>query len=133
MKELNPMDNDLPVINQAMLNYMLQGIPVEQTIAAADQLIDFQKICKLSVKYDYVSHNGHKYSNKCYRVFASTRETDGPVKKVKAAAGREDKFGNTSLHSFMVNSDITDTKVPEYLDKEWYVELAEKRLKQYGV
>lgn len=133
VKELNPMDNDLPVINQAMLNYMLQGIPVEQTIAAADQLIDFQKICKLSVKYDYVSHNGHKYSNKCYRVFASTRETDGPVKKVKAAAGREDKFGNTSIHSFMVNSDITDVTVPEYLDKEWYVELAEKRLKQYGV
>ena len=133
VKELNPMDNDLPIINRAIVDYMLEGIPVELTISAADQLVDFQKICKLSNKYDYVIHNGHKYTNKCYRVFASTRESDGPVKKVKAAAGREDKFGNTSVHSFLENGDITEDTVPEYLDKDWYVNLANKRLKQYGV
>lgn len=131
VKELNPMDNDLPIINQAMVNYMLQGIPVEDTINSCSDLIAFQKICKLSAKYDYVQHNGRKYTNKCYRVFASLRESDGPVKKCKA--GREDKFGNTSLHSFINNGDITTDKVPDYLDKQWYIDLAEKRLRQYGV
>lgn len=110
---------------------MLHGIPVEQTIGSCDELIQFQKICKLSAKYDYVTHNGRKYYNKCYRVFASNRDSDGPVKKVKP--GREDKFGNTSMHSFLDGSDITGAPVPAYLDRQWYIELAEKRLRQYGV
>ena len=133
VKELNPMDNDLPIINKALVDYMLQGIPVEQTIDSCDELIQFQKICKLSAKYDYVTHNGRKYTNKCYRVFASTREKDGPVKKVKESSGREDKFGNTSLHSFLDGSDITGAAVPAYLDRQWYIDLAHKRLTQYGV
>ena len=131
VKDLNPLDNDLPIINKALVEYMLHGIPVEQTINSCDELIQFQKICKLSAKYDYVTHNGRKYYNKCYRVFASKRSTDGPVKKVKP--GREDKFGNTSLHSFLDGSDITGAPVPAYLDRQWYIELAEKRLRQYGV
>lgn len=131
VKDLNPLDNDLPIINKALVEYMLYGIPVEQTINSCDELIQFQKICKLSAKYDYVTHNGRKYFNKCYRVFASKRESDGPVKKVKP--GREDKFGNTSMHSFLDGSDITGAPVPAYLDRQWYIELAEKRLRQYGV
>lgn len=133
VKELNPMDNDLPIINKALVDYMLQGVPVEQTIGSCEELIQFQKICKLSAKYDYVTHNGQKYTNKCYRVFASTREKDGPVKKVKESSGREDKFGNTSLHSFLDGSDITGAAVPAYLDRQWYIDLAHKRLTQYGV
>lgn len=131
VKDLNPMDNDLPIINAALNNYMLQGIPVEQTINSCSELIQFQKICKLSTKYEYVTHNGSKYTNKCYRVFASLRDSDGAVRKVKGK--RADKFGNTSLHSFMNNSDITGAPVPDYLDKEWYINLANERLKQYGV
>ena len=133
VKELNPMDNDLPIINQAMVDYMLHNVPVERTINNAVRLIDFQKICKLSQKYDYVTHNGHDYTNKCYRVFASTRETDGAVKKVKRQQNRHDKFGNTSLHSFIENGDVTKMPVPDYLDREWYIDLANTRLKQYGV
>ena len=133
VKELNPMDNDLPIINKALVDYMLQGVPVEQTIGSCEELIQFQKICKLSAKYDYVTHNGQKYTNKCYRVFASTREKDGPVKKVKESSDREDKFGNTSLHSFLDGSDITGAAVPAYLDRQWYIDLAHKRLTQYGV
>ena len=131
VKDLNPMDNDLPIINAALNNYMLQGIPVEQTINSCTELIQFQKICKLSTKYEYVTHNGSKFTNKCYRVFASLRDSDGAVRKVKGK--RADKFGNTSLHSFMNNSDITGAPVPDYLDKEWYINLANERLKQYGV
>lgn len=131
VKDLNPMDNDLPIINAALNNYMLQGIPVEQTINSCTELIQFQKICKLSTKYEYVTHNGSKYTNKCYRVFASLRDSDGAVRKVKGK--RADKFGNTSLHSFMNNSDITGAPVPDYLDKDWYINLANERLKQYGV
>lgn len=131
VKELSSMDNDLPILNKAVNDYMLKGVPVEKTINNCNELIMFQKICKLTANYDYVTHNDHKYYNKCYRIFASRDMTDGPVKKIKAG-GRADKFANTSLNSFIDNSDITDKTVPPKLDKEWYIEEAQRRLEQYG-
>ena len=110
---------------------MLKGGPVEKTIYKCNELLMCQKICKLTANYDYVTHNDHKYYNKCYRIFASKDSSDGPVKKIKAG-GRADKFANTSLNSFIDNSDITDKTVPPKLDKEWYIEEARRRLEQYG-
>lgn len=132
VKDLSPMDNDLPILNKALVDYMLKGIPVENTINNCDELIMFQKICKLTSNYDYVVHNDEKYYNKCFRVFASTSELDGPVKKVKSD-GRADKFANTSISSFIKNDDITNDTVPKWLDKQWYIDEAIKRLEQYGV
>lgn len=132
VKELGPMDNDLPILNKALNDYMLKGIPVETTINNCDELVMFQKIGKLTVNYDYVTHNDKKYYNKCFRMFASTSSFDGPVKKIKEG-GRADKFSNTSQHSFIENGDITGAKVPMKLDKSWYINEAIKRLEQYGV
>lgn len=136
VKELSNIDNDLPIINKAMVDYMLKGIPVEDTINNCDDLIQFQKICKLTSKFDYVEHRGKKYTNKCYRIFASNRRTDSTVYKVKLdemVGERLFKFANTSERSFIENGDITQTKCPEYLDKSWYIDLACERLQQYGV
>lgn len=132
VKELSPMDNDLPIINKALVDYMLKGVPVEDTINNCDKLVDFQKICKLSSKFDHVTHNEKTYYNKCYRVFASLSSFDGPVKKIKVD-GRADKFANTSMVSFIENGDITKAKVPMRLDRNWYIDLAKERLQQYGV
>ena len=135
VKELSSMDNDLPILNKALNDYMLKGIPVEDTINNCDELIMFQKIGKLTVNYDYVTWNDQKYFNKCYRMFASASSFDGPVKKVKVKDGklRFDKFANTSERSFIENGDITGAKVPMRLDKSWYIAEAIKRLEQYGV
>lgn len=135
VKELSPMDNDLPILNKAVLDYMLHGIPVEQTVNECDDLMMFQNICKLTGNYNYVTWNGKKYYNKCYRIFASKRRIDGPVQKAKKVAGklRLDKFANTSEHSFIENGDVTNAHCPAYLDKQWYIDIAQKRLEQYGV
>lgn len=132
VKKLSPMDNDLPIINKALVDYMLKGVSVEDTINTCDNLVDFQKICKLTSKFDHVTHNDKTYRNKCYRIFASRNAFDGPVKKIKVD-GRADKFANTSEKSFIENSDITTATVPMRLDRSWYIDLANKRLKQYGV
>lgn len=132
VKELGPMDNDLPILNKALNDYMLKGVPVEQTINNCNELVMFQKIGKLTANYDYVAWNDKKYYNKCFRMFASKSSFDGPVKKIKAD-GRADKFANTSQNSFIENGDITGVKVPMRLDKSWYISEAIKRLEQYGV
>lgn len=130
-KALSRVDNDLPIINKAMVDYMVHGIPVEKTINECDELIMFQKVVKLSGKFDWVEHDGKKYSYKCYRVFAS-KFNEGMIYKCKYD-GKRDKFGNTPENCFIDNSNINGKKVPSYLDKQWYINLAKKRLSQYGV
>ena len=130
VKELSSMDNYLPIINKAILDLMLKGIPIEQTINECDELVMFQKICKLTSNYSYVTHNDKKYYNKCYRVFASNSSFDGPVKKIKAD-GRADKFATTSVNSFIENGDLRGVKVPMRLDKDWYIAEAKKRSEKF--
>lgn len=131
VKELSAIDNDLPIINKALNECILHGVPVEETINNCNELIQFQKICKLTSKFDCVRHNGKRYTNKCYRIFASRNESDGTVNKYKGLQAF--KFANTSVHSFIENGDIRGAKVPRKLDKQFYINLAKERLKQYGI
>ena len=144
VKKLSTLDNDLPIVNKAMREYMINGTPVEETINNCDELIQFQKIVKLSGKYDYVYHNAKEYRNKCYRVFASKSDYDGIIYKVKLRtkkidAGltvpdtpKFDKFANTPERCFLENGNIVGMKVPDKLDKHYYMELAHERLRQFG-
>jgi DNA polymerase len=153
VKSLSPLDYDLPIVNKALREYMVNGTPVATTINNCDELIDFQKIVKLSGKYDYVEHNNTKYTHKCYRVFASKSESDGIIYKCKVGAeviphpwtgqtsnfpptytGRDkkDKFANTPLKCFIDGGDIRGKRVPAKLNKQWYIDLAEERLRQFG-
>ena len=158
LKELSPIDYDLPILNKALVDYMVHKTPVEQTINNCNDLIMFQKIVKLSGKYDWVEHecgsgqiirttrhrNGtttdfwsypdlEKYSYKSYRVFASNRTTDGRLLKRKAVKPKGEKFGNTPDHSFIYNDSVVGVNVVPELDRQWYIDLAKKRLKQFGI
>ena len=133
VKKLGPLDYDLAVVNKALVEYMVHGVPVEDTIMADDDLIDYQRVVKVSGKYKYGVHGHERLTDKCFRVFASTRESDGMVGRVKAGKAKPEKFGNTSEHSFIDNGDVHGKKCPGYLDKSWYIELAKTRLAQFGV
>jgi len=137
---------------------MVKKIPVEQTINQCDDLIMFQKIVKLSNNYNWVEHEHgtgqiikttkhrdgtrtevwsypttQKYTYKSYRVFASNRVTDGRLLRRKVVKPKGEKFGNTPDHSFIYNDSVIGVKVPPELDKQWYIDLARKRLKQFGI
>jgi DNA polymerase len=131
VKKLNPLDYDLPIVNKALKEYMIHGTPVESTVNKCDDLIEYQKIVKLSSKYNSVMHNMNKYTHKCYRVFASTDNTDGMIYKCRD--GKSDKFANTPEKCFLENGDIRGAKVPAKLDKQYYINLAYDRLEQYGI
>ena len=135
VKELNPLDFDLPIVNKALVDYMMNKIAVETTIGLCDDLIMFQKIAKLSGKYEYVEHNNKKYTYKCYRVFASKDPSDGRLLKVKKKETGMvgEKFANTPESCFIFNDDVTGVKVPAKLDKQWYIDLAHKRLNDFGL
>lgn len=132
VKELSRIDYDLPIINEALVEYMAHGVKVEDTINNCDELIKFQKIVKLSSKYEHVEHNGIGYSYKCYRVFASKDSKDGRILKCRAGSNHA-KFGNTPDKCFIENGDVRDMPIPLKLDRRWYIDLANKRLKDFGV
>jgi DNA polymerase len=132
-KALSTVDNDLPIINKAMVDYMTKGIPVERTIRECNELIMFQKVVKLSGKYWRAWHNGKYMAEKCYRVFAATGSSDTYIGKCKEPGATIEKFGNTPERCFIDNSGINNKGVPTYLDRQWYINLAEERLRQYGV
>lgn len=132
VKELNKLDNDLPIINKALVDYMVHKTPVEETIMSCNDLIMFQKIAKLSNKYEYVLHNGKRYSYKCYRVFASRDPKDSKLLKCRAG-NNPAKFGNTPDQCFIENGDIHGLPIPKKLDRQWYIDLAKKRLKDFGL
>lgn len=132
VKELSKIDNDLPIINKALVDYMVNKTPVEVTINNCDELIQFQKLVKLSDSYKWVEHNGEKFTYKCYRVFAS-KKNEGKIFKCGGSRGSNEKFANTPDNCFIVNDDINGMKCPPNLDKGWYVQLAKERLKQFGV
>lgn len=150
VKELSPLDNDLPIINEALVNYMTKHELIEDTIYKCDELIKFQKIVKLSGKYHSVWHNNKELTDKTFRVFASKDLKDTSICKRKLkkefkddaygypyATGKTylsmEKFANTPEHCFIDNSDVKEKKVPLKLDKNWYIELANERLRQFGI
>lgn len=132
-KSLSKVDYDLPIINEAMINYMVKKIPVEKTIKECTELKMFQKIFKLSGKYWRVWHNGKYYLEKCYRVFASKDSKDTYLGKLKSKNATIEKFGNCPDKCFIDNGDINGKEVPNNLDRQWYIDLAKERLRQYGV
>jgi DNA polymerase len=141
VKELSPLDYDLPIVNEAITEYMAHKIPVEETINSCNDLIKFQKVVGLSAKFEYVEHNGEQLTYKCYRVFASKNPNDTGIYRCKHAIRKstnelylkKDKFGVTPDHCFIENSDVIEMPVPELLDKQWYIDLAKKRLGDYGI
>lgn len=133
VKKQNPLDYDLPIVNKAMIEYMVNGIPVEQTINNCDQLIMFQKIVKLTGKFKYAIHNGEILSEKCFRVFASLDESDTYIGKQKTEGATIEKFANTPEYCFIVNTDVKQAMTPLKLNRQWYINLANERLRQFGV
>ncbi|ENZ6314766.1 hypothetical protein ACG2Y5_002606 [Listeria monocytogenes] len=133
VKQLSDLDYDLAIVNKAVVNYFVHNIPVEKTILRCNNLIEFQKVVKVTSKFDYATYNRKKQTEKVFRVFASTNEKDGELRKVKKTdnTSSSQKIANTPINCFIDNSDITGKKIPSKLDKKWYIKMAKKRIEDF--
>lgn len=131
VKELNKLDNDLPIVNRALKDYFVKCIPVETTINSCNDLIEFQKIVKVSGKYKHALHGDKILNEKILRVFASRSKVDKGVYKVHNNKDTADKIANTPERCFIENGDLNGVKVPRKLDKQYYINLAKKRISDF--
>lgn len=131
--KLNDLSYDLPIINKALVNYMVKGVPVERTINECQDLREFQLVARLSRKYTHILYGARALKERCIRVFASKNADDPGVKKVKAKTERTEKIQNSPSHCFIFNDDVRGVPVPDRLDRQWYIDFSKKRLSDFGV
>lgn len=150
LKKLSPIDNDLPIINTALIEYFVHQTPIEDTINQSNKLIDFQKVVKLTSLYKGVVYgegvtetidgksrvtvkNGEHLREKVHRVFASNNPHAKALYKTKTERGEQvyEKIAYTPDHCFINNDNILDAPVPEELDRQYYINMATDRLNQF--
>lgn len=131
--KLNDLSYDLPIINKALVDYMIKGIPVERTISECQDLREFQLVSRISSKYTHILYGDKPIKERCIRIFASKDPSDPGVKKVHATKKTAAKLTNSPEHCFIFNGDVKGVSVPEKLNKQWYIDLANKRLSDFGV
>lgn len=133
IKQLSPLDYDLPILNKALVEYMVNGTLPEETINRCDDLKEFQLVSKISNKYSHILYGDKPLKEKCIRIFASKNPNDAGVKKVSIRTGRPAKLQNSPEHCFIWNDEVNGVKVPSKLDKQWYINFALRRLNDFGV
>ena len=130
VKKLSNIDYDLPIVNKALINYFVKNKPIEDTINECNELRDFQKVVKISRLYKYALHGEEKIKEKVLRVFASKDENAKGVFKVKGE-DKIEKLANTPDKCFIYNESVIGIKVPNSLDKQYYLDTAQKRLNDF--
>ena len=132
VKELSDLDNDLPIVNEALNKFIFDDIPVEDTINNCNEMIKFQKVFRVSKSYKYAIHNNIKYSEKTFRVYASKDKNDGYLGRCKQDGSTVEKFANCPDHCFIYNKSVKDMPMSIKVDRNWYIKLAKKRLEDFG-
>ncbi|WP_103652638.1 hypothetical protein [Bacillus thuringiensis] len=129
VKKLNSLDYDLPIVNEAVVNYFVKGIDPEETIFNCTELVKFQKIVKISSKYSHARYGTRRMNEKVFRVFASVDENDKQLCKVKD--GVAEKIAYVPERCFIMNDDLDGKVIPSKLDYWWYWTLANKRIDDF--
>lgn len=121
--------NSLTIISEALLKNLLFDIPVEDTINKCDDIFRFQMITHLGHTYEKIvqeSPNGDIELQRNNRVYAG-KNTSGLLVKVKSN-GRRDSLANCPPNPIVDNANecvISD------INKDWYIELAKKKLNDF--
>lgn len=132
-------NNNATIVAEALKRYLLDGVPVADTIDACDDPRRFQLIAKAGGKYSRVYQ--HVYPEpvgeagvetvgrqKCNRVFATWDRRYGRLYKVKKADGSVAKVENLPEHCLVWNGDLEAEPPPmSLIDKDYYIALAERR------
>lgn len=133
VKALSDIDYDLPIVNEAVVKYLTENILPEDTIRSCNELKKFQRVVRVSENYICAWHNGKQLEGKTFRIFASADTSDKNITKQKTYGATKEKFAKTPERCFIDNGDITNKTVPYKLDKQWYIDMAIKRIEDFGL
>lgn len=132
VKSSKECDYDLPIVKDAIVEYFVHGIPVDEYVMKENKLKPFMKTYKLSSAYNHVLYGDEKQQGKIFRVFASRSRKDKCLYKQKEGKNKE-KFSGCPEHCKIINEDIRESAVPYWLNRNWYIKMAKNEIaKFYG-
>ena len=138
-QETSILKNDLAIMPKAIVDYIIYGKSVEDTINECDDLIMYQKVCKIGKTYKYAMYGDKPLKEKVIRVFASKKDLPG-LFKVKDTINKDgeevesiQKVADTPESCYIDNGDITNKKCDDNLDKDYYINIIKKELKRMKV
>lgn len=143
VKKLSKIDYNLAIVNKAVIEYLTHKTPVDKTVLNCDNLIDFQQVDKIGSTYEAIMYGDKKLKGKVVRSFACTKDLPSltKLKKNKKIKNKQtgeyelkdalEKIAGTAERCFIDNGNIIGKKCPEYLDKQFYINLANKRIDDF--
>jgi hypothetical protein len=134
-------NNNIVAVKKALIEYFVNGTPVEDTIRANNNIADFQMIAKVGSKYTnaYQIIHGDKLSlQRVNRVYATDDEGWGTLYKTHRETGRDAKIESLPEHCRVDNTSVDgNSRDGVYhrniceIDKNWYIALAQKRVNDF--
>lgn len=140
--------NSLVIIDKAVVDYLIKDIPVETTIGEATNIFDFQMIAKTGGTYDHAEHyidGAPVRIQNVNRIYASKNPRYGQIKKIKYVHEKTirgekvfydppivqaDTLSECPDHAIIDNTNILTL---DDIDKEYYIDVAKKRINDYIV
>lgn len=119
------------IINHAIREYFIKNISPEKTILNCNDLREFQIISNAGSKYKYALYGDKPLKERVNRVFASTDPNDKGIFKLHRLTGTKAKIEMTPERCFIINEDIRGMEIPQKLDRQWYIDLAKRRIKEF--
>lgn len=124
-------NNSLIAVKKAVLDHFTTGISVRDAINSYTDIFDFQIVAKAGAKYKeaYWLVDGFRIQvQKVNRVYATKDERYGRLYKVKASNDSTAKIEMLPEHCIIDNENRLSI---EDIDKEFYIQLAEQRVKDF--
>ena len=124
-------NNNATIVNKALIEYFVNGTPVEETINNCDDILEFQFIAKAGSKYKgaYLLQDGKKIPiQKVNKVYASKNKSHGKLYKVHAETGRAAKIEGLPDHCIIDNRNELNVRD---IDKEHYIQKAYKMISDF--
>lgn len=121
--------NSLSIVSEALLKRLLFDIPIEDTINNCNDIFRFQIISHLGSTYEKCvqeSENGDIELQRNNRIYAGLKPS-GTIIKVKSD-GRRDSLANCPTNPIVDNSNKCRI---EDINKEWYIEFTNDKLKPF--
>lgn len=121
------------IIDDAVVNYFVNGVSPRETVNASNELIDFQLIRKTGWTYDktVIEKNGVDIEvQKVNRVYATIDKSWGKLYKVKTTNTKNKRDSHASLpdHCELANKNDFDIRK---LDREYYIREANERIRKF--
>lgn len=122
-------NNSLIIVHKAIVEYFMNSVPVEDTINKAENIFDFQMICKTGGTFQntvWAVGDDQITVQRVNRVYAVKDQKYGLIYKVKD--GRLHKMPDVPEHCYVDNTNCL--KIAD-IDRSFYIELAKKRIADF--